>query len=173
MKISKSCSYCGKDFATGDVVKNDFDDHGNRIQVHQACRKSNYSSPHAKQRKLAKPVPEVPAAGPITPLATVKRPEFDSKLEEAYWNHLRDLQAQGVIHSFALKPEKLRLADGSYFTPDFRVITLEGVVQFHETKGFMREAARVRLLVAAELHPYPFFLVKKSGASFTVERYGK
>jgi hypothetical protein len=172
MNVSKSCSYCGKDFATGDVVKNDFDDHGNRIQVHQSCRKSKPAAP-AKKRKLAKPVPDVEIASPFAPRATIKKPEFDSKLEEAYWHRLKDLQAQGVIHSFALKPEKLRLADGSYYTPDFRVITPTGEVQFHETKGFMREAARVRLLVAAELHPYPFFLVKKSGASFTVERYGK
>lgn len=156
----------------GDIVKNDFDEHGNRIQVHHACRNPKPPAP-AKKRKLAKPVPDVEIASPITPRATIKKPEFDSKLEEAYWHRLKDLQAQGVIHSFALKPEKLRLADGSYYTPDFRVVAPTGEVQFHETKGFMREAARVRILVAAELHPYPFFLVKKSGASFTVERYGK
>lgn len=172
MRVSKSCSFCGKLFATGDIVKNDFNELGNKIQVHHACRMPKPSSP-TKKRKLAKPAPDAAAVPPIAPRATIKKPEFDSKLEEAYWNHLADLQAQGAIHSFALKPEKLRLADGSYYTPDFRVITPTGEVQFHETKGFMREAARVRILVAAELHPYPFFLVKKSGASFTVERYGK
>jgi len=170
--VAKRCHFCGKDFSTGDLVKNDFDSFGNKVQVHHACRKKEEPTP-VKKQKLAKLAPEPTASPPIAPRATVKRPEFDSKLEEAYWRHLADLQAQGAIHSFALKPEKLRLADGSYYTPDFRVITNEGFVQFHETKGFMREAARVRLLVAAELHPYPFFLVKKSGASFTVERYGK
>lgn len=172
MSVSKSCGFCGKLFVTGDIVKSDFNELGNKIQVHHACRMPEPPAP-AKKRKLAKLAPEPAAAPPIAPRATIKKSEFDSKLEEAYWNHLADLQAQGAIHSFSLKPEKLRLADGSYYTPDFRVITNEGFVQFHETKGFMREAARVRLLVAAELHPYPFLLVKKSGASFTVERYGK
>lgn len=90
---------------------------------------------------------------------------FKSKLEERYQAHLADRVRRGEIASFAYEPEKLRLADGTFYTPDFRVVTAEGFVQFHETKGFMREAARIRLNVAAELHPYAFFVVYAEGAS--------
>jgi len=43
-----------------------------------------------------------------------------------------------------------------------------GEVEFHETKGFMREAARVRLRVAAEMHPFRFLLVKRAGGEWSV-----
>lgn len=51
---------------------------------------------------------------------------------------------------------RLRLADGAWYMPDFRVIMPDGTEEYHEVKGFWREAARVRIKVAAEHHPYVF-----------------
>lgn len=91
-----------------------------------------------------------------------------NKLEAAYAQHLEGLRARGEIAEWRYESTKLRLADGAWYTPDFRVVLPNGEVEFHETKGFMREAARVRLRVAAELHPFRFLLVKRAGGEWSV-----
>lgn len=91
-----------------------------------------------------------------------------NKLEAAYGEHLERRRAAGEIAEWRYESTKLRLADGAWYTPDFRVVLPNGEVEFHETKGFMREAARVRLRVAAELHPFRFLLVKRAGGGWSV-----
>ena len=59
----------------------------------------------------------------------------------------------GDIASWRFEPVTLTLARGSGYTPDFMVIGTDGSVEFAETKGFWREAARVRIKVAATLFP--------------------
>lgn len=93
---------------------------------------------------------------------------YRSKLEERYHAHLLAEVKQGRIDRVDYEPVRLRLAEGCWYTPDFRVIR-DGKTEFHETKGYMREAARVRLRVAAELHPYPFYLVRADGAGWRIE----
>lgn len=93
---------------------------------------------------------------------------YRSKLEERYHAHLLAEVKQGRIDRVDYEPVRLRLAEGCWYTPDFRVIR-NGQTEFHETKGFMREAARVRLRVAAELHPYPFYLVRADRAGWRIE----
>lgn len=48
---------------------------------------------------------------------------------------------------------RLRLAKSTLYTPDFMVFMASGLIEMHETKGYMREAARVRLNTAARLYP--------------------
>jgi len=69
----------------------------------------------------------------------------------------------GEIEHWAFESMKLKLASGAWYTPDFFVVLADGSVEFHETKGFMREAARVRLLTAAQLYPWFRFLLIKRG----------
>lgn len=83
----------------------------------------------------------------------------------------------GEIVRWYFEPMSLRLAKGSSYKPDFMVIDAEGLVEFHETKGFMREAANVRLKVAAEKFPeFVFRLIrkrtKKDGGGFDVQTVG-
>jgi len=66
---------------------------------------------------------------------------------------------------------KLRLANGAYFTPDFLVMKADGELQVHECKGFWREAAKVRMKVAAELFPFKFIAVKHSKAGWEFEEF--
>src|SRR5688572_6464228 len=73
-----------------------------------------------------------------------------NKLEERYACVLQSELLAGRIKAWAYEAEKLRLADGAWYTPDFRVVMPTDEVCFHEAKGFFREAARVRLKVAAE-----------------------
>ena len=97
-----------------------------------------------------------------------KRQKYRSKLDERYHAHLLAQLQAGEIEHVGYETVRLRLADGCWYKPDFWVIR-KGKTEVHEAKGFMREAARLRLLIAAELHPYPFYLVRADGAGFAIE----
>lgn len=83
-----------------------------------------------------------------------------NKLEQRYADILERQFQQGTIKGFGFQRYTFRLADDTRFTPDFHVVTLDDVLEFHETKGFMRDDAHVKLKVAAEMFPHPFKLVK-------------
>lgn len=91
--------------------------------------------------------------------------------EKEYALLLERLQVKGDIREWAYAPERLRLADDAWYKPDFRVIKPDGLVEFHEVKGFWREAARVRLKVAAALHPYRFAAVTKKQGNWYWETF--
>lgn len=86
-----------------------------------------------------------------------------NKLEERYSNHLELLRKSGTIIEFLFQPVKLKLAGKTFYTPDFFVI-LPDVVEVHETKGFMRDDAAVKIKVAAKMFWFwKFKLVKEGG----------
>lgn len=108
---------------------------------------------------------------PMTPRTQKIEGVYDSKLERDYAQHLRLMEHDGTIRSWMYHPMRLRLADGTYYTPDFLVVMPDGGVEMHETKGHMREAARVRLNVAAEkFRFFVFRLVKRDRSGWLVNR---
>lgn len=58
---------------------------------------------------------------------------------------------------FGFESVKLRLADSTFYTPDFMVRWPTGLVEFHEVKGFLRDDAAVKFKVAAEMFPWATF----------------
>lgn len=88
-----------------------------------------------------------------------------NKAEAAYAAHLEAERIRGVIASWSFQPEKLRLADRCGYEPDFRVIATDGSVEFHEVKGtkgmtyYATEDGKIKVRLAAELHPYRFLIV--------------
>lgn len=92
-----------------------------------------------------------------------------NNLERAYSNYLEARRKAGEILRWDFEPEKLRLADRTFYTPDFRVIDSEGRIEFHETKGFMRDDAAVKIKVAAEQHPYVFKLVMQKRGQWDIQ----
>ena len=67
----------------------------------------------------------------------------------------------GEIREYGFQVEGLWLADGLYYYPDFRVITADWRVEFHEVKGgFVREDSWIKFKMAVRGHPYPFVLAK-------------
>ena len=84
-----------------------------------------------------------------------------NKTDRAYAQWLEVMRQAGAILRWDYEPEKLRLADLTYYTPDFRVIYPDGTVEFHEVKGFVRDDAMVKIKVAAEQHPYKFVMVRR------------
>jgi hypothetical protein len=84
-----------------------------------------------------------------------------NRTERAYSDILELRKRAGEILEWAFEPEKFRLADKTWFCPDFRVILKDETVEFHEIKGgFTREDAWIKLKIAAELHPYRFLICK-------------
>lgn len=86
-----------------------------------------------------------------------------NKLESEYYAHLLRLKANGEIADCMPQPLKLNLAPGlaCTYTPDFMVIRNDGILEFHETKGFWHDDARVKIKVAADKFPFVFVAVTK------------
>ncbi len=90
-----------------------------------------------------------------------KRDGSMNRMEREWALVLEARRRAGQIARWDFQPVKLRLADRTFYEPDFRVIALDGTIEMHETKGFMEDDAAVKLKVAAEQHPYRFVLVRK------------
>lgn len=96
--------------------------------------------------------------------------------EKEYAIMLEAQRRGGNILSWRFEPITLTLGVGSGYTPDFMVVHLSGLIQFCETKGFWREAARVRIKVAATLFPEFTFTAhrkrpKKEGGGWVEEAF--
>lgn len=84
---------------------------------------------------------------------------------EAAYATVLDLRKKGgEIRSWQFEAVRLRMADGAFYKPDFLVQDVNGYIEFHEVKGHWREAAKVRIKVAAALYPmFRFVVVYKRG----------
>jgi hypothetical protein len=88
--------------------------------------------------------------------------------ESMYRAHLAMRKVVGEIAEFRFESIKLRLADNTYYTPDFDVQLADGTIEFHEVKGrtmlkradgskvegaWSHEDAKLKIKVAAEMFP--------------------
>lgn len=80
--------------------------------------------------------------------------------ESAYAAHLERLRLAGEVVWFRFEGVKLRLADSTFYTPDFAVMADDGVMEMHEVKGFWTDDARVKIKVAADQYPFRFIALK-------------
>lgn len=98
-----------------------------------------------------------------------------NKTEQAYADHLSLLQRAGELLWFRFEGVKLRLADNTFYTPDFAVMAADGVMEMHEVKGFWTDDARVKIKVAADQYPFRFFAfraeAKKRGGGWVREAF--
>ena len=89
----------------------------------------------------------------ITPTRPIRQARQMNKLEARYAAHLDILKAAGDVNWWAYEAVKLRLADNTFYTPDFIVWTKDWHLDIHETKGWLREDANVKFKVAKEMFP--------------------
>jgi hypothetical protein len=75
-----------------------------------------------------------------------------NRTEERYAAHLALLQQTGRIARWWFGAFKVRLADKTWYTPDFLVKDPEGFWEWHETKGWMEDDAAVKLKVTSDLY---------------------
>ena len=95
-------------------------------------------------------------------------------LERAYAQHLDLRRTAGEVEWYAYEWIKLRLADGAFYTPDFAVKLATGEFQIVECKGtHWREAAKVRIKVAADRYPFTFLVVTKDGEGWRYQSVGE
>lgn len=84
-----------------------------------------------------------------------------NKTEAAYAELLEAQRVRGEVWWWGFEVIALRLADRTFYHPDFLVLAADGGLEVHETKGFMRDDANVKLKVAAALFPFRFRLVRR------------
>lgn len=98
-----------------------------------------------------------------------------NKTEAAYDAHLWQRRAAGEILWHKFEGVKLRLADNTFYTPDFAVLPADCAFEIHEVKGFWQDDARVKIKVAASLYPFRFIALtpraKKNGGGYDVEQF--
>ena len=86
---------------------------------------------------------------------------YDNKLEAAYAEHLEADRQAGAISRWWPKPFKIRLANRCWYEADFLVQLLDGSLEIHETKGFMREDALLKLKFLTQTYPFSVVVVTK------------
>lgn len=96
-----------------------------------------------------------------------------NKTESAYDAHLWNRRHSGQILWHAFEAITLRLAPKTTYTPDFLLLTSDLFLEVHETKGFIRDDAIVKLKTAAKLFPFRFKLVRKgTGGIWDIKEIG-
>jgi hypothetical protein len=98
-----------------------------------------------------------------------------NKTEAAYEEMLRQRLIAGEVQWFRFEGLKLRLADNTFYTPDFAVLAANGQLECHEVKGYWTDDARVKIKIAAEMYPMRFVACylqpKKNGGGWSYEEF--
>lgn len=98
-----------------------------------------------------------------------------NKTEAEYGVVLEARRQAGEIAWFKFEGVKLRLADSTFYTPDFAVMLTDGPMQLHEVKGHWQDDARAKIKIAADLYPFEFIAVRKrakrDGGGFAEEHF--
>lgn len=90
--------------------------------------------------------------------------------ERAY---ARRLNRDETVESWEFEPIRLRLGRATidkpgtvppWYTPDFVVVRTDGTIEVHEVKGHFEEAAKLRIKIAADRHPFRFVLAQAKEA---------
>ncbi|VDA75953.1 hypothetical protein BANRA_05451 [Klebsiella pneumoniae] len=85
-----------------------------------------------------------------------------NKTETAYAQELELRKRYGEIAWYRFEGIKLRLADNTFYTPDFAVMLANGQLEMHEVKGgYWTDDARVKTKVAADQYPFRIIGVTK------------
>lgn len=95
-----------------------------------------------------------------------------NKTETRYAELLETQRRAGKILFWRYESVKFRLADRTWYTPDFYIMRPDGTIEIHETKGWMEEDANVKIKTTAELFPeFVFVLVKERSGKWEYKRY--
>lgn len=119
------------------------------------------------------PVTSEEKAACVAVIAKGEVPEFKgNKTEAAYMALLEARKRAGEILWYQFEGITLKLADDTRYTPDFFVLMADGSLECHETKGFWRDDARVKIKVAASMFPFRFVAAKKAkGGGWDLEHF--
>ncbi|PRH16844.1 DUF1064 domain-containing protein [Burkholderia multivorans] len=98
-----------------------------------------------------------------------------NKTEQRYADHLEARKQAGEVAWYRFEGIKFRLADNTFYTPDFTVMLANGQLEAHEVKGHWQDDARVKVKVAADQYPVRFVAVKaaavRDGGGWQTEEF--
>lgn len=98
-----------------------------------------------------------------------------NKTEMAYAATLDHRKTIGQVVWYKFEGLKFRLADNTFYTPDFAVMLTNGELEAHEVKGFWQDDARAKIKIAADMYPLRFIAVqalpKKAGGGWKIEDF--
>lgn len=98
-----------------------------------------------------------------------------NKTEAAYASELEIMRRAGFVKWYKFEGVKFRLADNTFYTPDFAVMMEDNTLEMHEVKGFWQDDARAKIKIAADMYPFRFIAVtvkaKKHGGGWEVEEF--
>ncbi|WP_208296478.1 DUF1064 domain-containing protein [Massilia sp. CCM 8734] len=98
-----------------------------------------------------------------------------NKTEVAYAATLEQRKQAGEVAWYKFEGLKFRLADNTFYTPDFVVMLADGALEAHEVKGFWQDDARAKIKIVADLYPIRFIAIqarpKKDGGGWKVEDF--
>lgn len=108
-------------------------------------------------RKVASLVVDHPLnATPVVsqkPAEVSDKPRFRSKLEARFAQLLDLRQHAGDIQSWEYEAWTYTFPGRIRLTLDFSVLALDGLTEFYECKGWMRDTARIKLRMFSARHP--------------------
>ena len=103
------------------------------------------------------------------------KPGRMNKTEAAYDKHLALRKHAGEVPWDRFEGIKLRLADNTFYTPDFAVMLANGEMEMHEVKGVWTDDARAKTKIAADQYPFRFIAItakaKKDGGGWAIEEF--
>lgn len=95
-----------------------------------------------------------------------------NKTEAAYEERvLKPAVIAGEILWYRFEGVKLRLANKTFYEPDFIVLRKSGELEVHEVKGRWMDDARVKIKVAASQYPFQFIAVTRNRGDWKEERF--
>ena len=94
-----------------------------------------------------------------------------NKTEAEYAGMLEARKRAGELAHYSFESIKVRLADNTFYTPDFLVMLANGELELHEVKGaFVMDDARLKFKVVAEHFPARLVWAQKvKGGAWKVE----
>ena len=110
-----------------------------------------------------KATPKVAKPSPLQAMQALGRLKVGqmNATESAYGDTLEARKAAGEIAWYKFEGIKFRLADDTFYSPDYAVMLSTGQMEIHEVKGFWQDDAKVKIKVAASLYPFSFIAVQK------------
>jgi hypothetical protein len=87
-----------------------------------------------------------------------------NKTEQAYMDEIESAKRDGLVQWYGFERIKFRLADKTFYTPDFLMMLADGTLRVVEVKGHWEDDARVKIKVAAEQYPFIEFIAVKPKA---------
>lgn len=98
-----------------------------------------------------------------------------NKTERRYAQHLEQQLRAGELLWYRFEGMKFKLADKTFYTPDFALMRTTYEIECHEVKGHWEDDARVKIKVAAEMFPMRFVAVRlktqREGGGWDIEQF--